>query len=303
MTEAAATLNLTQPAISRAIAMLEKRLNAELLERSSRPLKPTAAGRRLLDVAERLLNEAAMLPGIVRGATRQVLPQLRLGVLDSLADPFVPKVIGSLKEIAKSLNVTTGFDAALRESFLRHELDAVVSTSPYDELSGFVRFELLQERFIVVVPATAPVFADDDSFRRYATNNAFIRLGSTSSIATTIERHLRRIRLEIPESFACNTIESVVGLVASGVGWSILTPVCVRKCLHLAPSLRLQPLPGPAFSRNIFLAARKSELDPHAERVAEICRRVLKTLYVRDLTSIAPWIGEALLISSGEAQG
>jgi DNA-binding transcriptional LysR family regulator len=101
--------------------------------------------------------------------------------------------------------------------------------------------------------------------------------------------------LVIPETFSCSTIESVIGLVASGIGWTILTPVCVRKYLHLVPALRLQPVPGQAFSRKIHLATRKTELDPHAERAAQICRTVLQKIYAPSLHRLAPWMKTAFV--------
>lgn len=295
MTTAAGELGLTQPAISRAIGLLENKLDAPLFQRSSRPLKPTTAGRRLLSAANQIVGEALALPGVVRGGSGKLLPQLRLGILDSLSDPFVPQVTSATRTISQSLTVITGNDNLLRDAFLRHELDAIVSSSSFDELNGFERFELLRENYIMVMPASEQLFTDETALRDLASRSPFIRLEATSNMGRTIERHLRRIRLVIPETFSCSTIESVIGLVASGIGWTILTPVCVRKCLHLLPALRLQPVPGQAFSRKILLATRKTELDPHAERAAQICRTVLQKTYAPSLYRLAPWMKAAFV--------
>ena len=66
MTTAAGELGLTQPAVSRAIGLLEDKLDAPLFQRSSRPLKPTTAGRRLLNAANQIVGEALALPEIGR---------------------------------------------------------------------------------------------------------------------------------------------------------------------------------------------------------------------------------------------
>jgi DNA-binding transcriptional LysR family regulator len=296
MTAAAAELGLTQPAVSRAVNLLEERLETTLLQRDSRPLKPTTAGRRLFEMSEQIVGEALSLPSLVRSSSRKALTRLRLGVLDSLADPFVPQLFGGMREIASSLTVTTGFDDFLRESFLRHELDAVVSTSAYDELNGFEHFQIFRENYIVVAPAGKRAFTDEAGFRNFAAKIPLVRFGTASSMAKSVERHLRRIRVSIPESFACNTIESVVGLVASGLGWAILTPACVRKCLHLAGAMQVLQLPGPPFSRRVYLATRKSDLDPHSVRAAEICREVIRNSYVPDLVNLEAWMSQAIVV-------
>src|SRR5215471_17125383 len=53
---AAARLNVTQPGITRRIQNLEQTLGATLLDRQSKPLRPTAAGREACEHARRVLR-------------------------------------------------------------------------------------------------------------------------------------------------------------------------------------------------------------------------------------------------------
>src|SRR5215470_14242013 len=55
--KAAELLNLSQPALTRRIQALEARLGTALLERSTRHVIPTLAGRTLEPMARRLLSE------------------------------------------------------------------------------------------------------------------------------------------------------------------------------------------------------------------------------------------------------
>jgi len=57
MTAAAAQLHLSQPSLSVAVSQLEADVGVRLLDRSTRGVEPTSAGRYLLDAASRLLGE------------------------------------------------------------------------------------------------------------------------------------------------------------------------------------------------------------------------------------------------------
>jgi DNA-binding transcriptional LysR family regulator len=76
-TAAAAALHLTQPAVSRQVALLERQLGTMLVHRTQQGVRPTEAGRLLLARAEPLLagleraeREVRDLAGLARGTVR-----------------------------------------------------------------------------------------------------------------------------------------------------------------------------------------------------------------------------------------
>ena len=74
---AAGQLHLTQPAISKRIALLEASLDARLFDRLGRQILLTEAGRLLLPRAKQMLAEADAGRGVrTSEATRAVLEQL-----------------------------------------------------------------------------------------------------------------------------------------------------------------------------------------------------------------------------------
>jgi DNA-binding transcriptional LysR family regulator len=297
MTAAAAHTDLTQSAVSRQILNLEKRLGVALIERRSRPLKPTMAGQKLVNAAEHLIAEAVAVPAQLQSADVRMIPQLRLGLIDSLSDPLVPTLIKALRDRVGSISVATGFMEPLRRRLLNRELDAVISADPFDDVDGFERFELFQEQFVVLVSRGEQPFGDESEFRSFATRFPLIRSGTTTGIAQRVEQHFRRMRLEVPQAFSCETIESIVSLVASGIGWSILTPVCVRKCMALAPAIQVLQLPGAGFSRHIYLVVRRGELGGFAKQLSMICRRAVQKSYIPPLVAVAPWMADAITVT------
>jgi DNA-binding transcriptional LysR family regulator len=83
-TKAAVLVNVTQPALSRQIKQLEEELGAQLVERSNRRVRPTAAGEVFLARAARILdqlNQAArepLLPANVLSSDLLMLKQVKL---------------------------------------------------------------------------------------------------------------------------------------------------------------------------------------------------------------------------------
>jgi DNA-binding transcriptional LysR family regulator len=74
-TGAAAELGLSQPAVSRGLAALERELGVRLLRRTSREVVPTTAGERVLARARRLLTDVEDLIRDARGG----IGRLRIG--------------------------------------------------------------------------------------------------------------------------------------------------------------------------------------------------------------------------------
>src|SRR3954453_13190708 len=77
---AALRLNLTQPAVSKALAEIEQAFGFALFTRTSKGLAVTPAGRVVPRGAALLVNEAAQLQSEARAAAADAEASLRLGV-------------------------------------------------------------------------------------------------------------------------------------------------------------------------------------------------------------------------------
>jgi DNA-binding transcriptional LysR family regulator len=92
--QAAERLGVTQPAVSLQVRALEKRLGAQLLDRSGRRVEPTEAGWRLYRGAQRLLAlEAQLLDEIVAGADGALAGALSIGASTGPAAIVVPVLL------------------------------------------------------------------------------------------------------------------------------------------------------------------------------------------------------------------
>jgi LysR family transcriptional regulator for bpeEF and oprC len=125
-TQAARELGLGQPAVSKQVAALEARLGAQLLNRSSRGLHPTAAGQDLYDSALRLLEDLDEAETRVTRGNTSPAGLVRVAVPPALAGmhvvPRLPAFFARYPDVTVELSVAErrvdlvkeGFDVAFR---------------------------------------------------------------------------------------------------------------------------------------------------------------------------------------------
>ena len=105
--QAAERLGVTQPAVSLQVRALEKRLGAQLLDRSGRRVEPTEAGLRLYRGAQRLLALEEQLVEEVAGEGDAALAgELRLGASTGPAAIVVPLLLCEFQRANPAVKVS-----------------------------------------------------------------------------------------------------------------------------------------------------------------------------------------------------
>jgi DNA-binding transcriptional LysR family regulator len=127
---AARALGVSVATVSRAVARLEERLGARLLNRSSRQLALTEFGRTIADSALKVVREAEAAEGAAREMSARPRGLIRLSVPMSFGlrwvAPLMPAFFREYPEVSVDLHladaqvdlVGQGFDAALRIAVL-----------------------------------------------------------------------------------------------------------------------------------------------------------------------------------------
>jgi DNA-binding transcriptional LysR family regulator len=95
--KAAASINVTQPAVSKALAELERGLNLKLFERTARGVYPTAYGECLIRHARAMLSELAQTRDELRGLVSGSSGSVRIGALATAAVDLLPRALAAFK--------------------------------------------------------------------------------------------------------------------------------------------------------------------------------------------------------------
>ena len=126
---AAAATNVSQPGLSRSIAVLEREVGATVLERGRQGARLNTMGQALIFYAEALEALLDRAREDVRLRTLGLEGTVRIGVTPITAAGVVPMALEILVQMAPKVNVsiTEGLDSEIADLLRRGQLDLVVS--------------------------------------------------------------------------------------------------------------------------------------------------------------------------------
>lgn len=157
---AAVALRTSQPALSKRLRSLEAAAGAELLERSSSGVTPTAAGRRLYPEARRLLDQAEAIADLL-GTLGAAQETLRIAVSHTVAEHYLaPELVAyqTGQEQQRPLELTAANSPAVRRmvSDGRAEIGIAGNRLPDDPEDRLEELELLDDEIVLAVPESHP---------------------------------------------------------------------------------------------------------------------------------------------------
>ena len=255
---------VSQPALSVAIQKLEDELGTRLFERGKAEVSVTPVGERIVEQAQKVLEEAARVKELAQAGRNQLSGPLRLGAIYTVAPYLLPDLIPALRAIAPQMpleieeNLTEHLEAALKSG----RIDAAIIALPFDP-PGIATEYLYEEPFEIVVPRDhkwakrKSVAADELSAERT------ILLGVGHCFRDQVLDACPELNRGDSPVTRANSLETVRNMVASGLGVSVLPRDAMTPKYH---SQLVVPVPftRPTPARRIGLAWRKSFPRPQA---------------------------------------
>jgi len=294
MNDAARKLGVTQSAISQLIKALEAQSGLVLFDRDFRPLRPTAAGRLLLDLAQDLLEHARGVSERLADASRSHQTQVRLGCVDSFGATVGAPLVAAIARSARGVTLWSGLTPGLSAQLQNRELDLAVCTEMAIENPRIAHRLLCTERFIAVVPRRAE--RDVTNYRNAVENLPLLRYTRRSVIGQQIERYIRHIGLESPRRMEFDASDPLLSLVGAGVGYAVTTPLCLwqsRLCLDEVDVVNLPQ--SPLGARSFFLLSREGEWTQLNDEIASLSEQILRKQIMPAIRAAVPGLPEDVL--------
>ncbi|MCO6505419.1 MAG: LysR family transcriptional regulator [Snodgrassella sp.] len=259
---------VSQPTLSIAIKKLEEELGLTLFDRSSNEIITTESGQRIVDQAQRVLEEADRIKLMANKGKNELEGIFKLGLIFTIAPYLLPKLILSLRNLAPEmcLQLDESYTSVLTDSLKRGELDAIVVADPFHE-TGLETIPLYDEPFFVIVPKGHDFEHFDEVTTQQLSDERVLLLTEGNCMRDNVldscqELASRQNILGLANSIQGSSINTIRHMVASGLGISVMPATALTENDHLLFSII--PFAKPIPNRRIVLASRRNFARPKA---------------------------------------
>jgi len=217
-------LNLTQPAVTKRIQRLESSLGVTLLDRRSKPARPTPVGEKIFRDCLRIVGEADDLKRFSRTDGKPA-GDLRIGVsfgvIESILGPSIDQLRAAYPGIR--LHITGGRNATLISNVHQTRLDAaIIVSAPGKQPDTNFPPEHLGQESVSVVVRKADSFADEIDLKELA-GRPWIINPDGCRFRNQLEEALDRQRIGMDIAVETWGLPFLVSLVARGMGVGLTT--------------------------------------------------------------------------------
>jgi LysR family nitrogen assimilation transcriptional regulator len=285
MTKAAMLLHVAQPALGLQIKQLEEELGAALLERHSRGVVVTPAGKVLYERALKILRLMEEARTEVMAFGKEKRETLTFG-----ATPSIVRLLGSelliaarrdIPDVLLSLVEEPSF--VLAERLERGEVDIALTYEVKDNPRLEQQLVLVEELLLVLRPDLAPA-AETVSFREAAALE-LVMMPERDIIRQMVEAEARRQGVTLSIPYEVQSLQATRQVVRDGLAATIVPYGTVVTELR-SGELVARRIRDPKIKRQLYLVRSANHGPANEESVSRLIRSVTRQLSI-DLGDLA----------------
>lgn len=262
---------VSQPTLSIAIKKLEEELDVTLFERSRTHVRPTPIGLTIIQQAQVVLEQAALIEQLADRGRDPLGSRLAVGAIYTVGPYLFPYFVPNLQTLAPDmpLYIEESYTATLREKLRGGELDAIIVALPFTE-PDVVTQPLYDEPFVVLMPSDHPLAACKTIDRHQLEQQTVLLLGEghcfrdqVLSACPGLSQSLSRVDARLQAIVEGSSLETLKHMVASRLGITVL-PLSAAQLGTYSDTVTTRPFADPQPFRTVALAWRASFPRPAA---------------------------------------
>lgn len=228
---AAERLYITQPAISKRIALLEQQLEARLFDRVGRQIKLTEAGNALLPRARQVLMDVEDMARAIHDLSGEVSGKLRIGTSHHIGLHRLPPVLRQFSKDYPKVTLDIHFidSEEAWEGVLHGELEMGVVTLPPQPDERLHSEVIWQDPLVFMCAPEHPLARRDHLTLEALTGHSAILPSPVTFTRGIVERLFDEHKLKLDIAMSTNYLETIHMMVSIGLGWSVLPATMVDK--------------------------------------------------------------------------
>ena len=243
---AAEKLHLTQPAISKRIALLEDQLGTRLFDRIGRQVILTAAGKILLNKAQLILSEVAATQRAIADLRGEIQGQLSIATSHHVGLHYLPPVLREFSSLYSQVKLDLHFldSEQAYEEILNSRYDLAVVTLSLEQDPRLETYSIWQDQLQFVAAPDHPLATQSHLQLADLTRHQAI-LPDINTYTTRLVKNLfDQQNLSIDITVVTNHLESIKMMLSIGLGWGVLPDRLIDHQLHKL-DVKHQPLIRP----------------------------------------------------------
>ena len=261
VSKAAASLFLTQGAVTQQLRHFEDALGVQLMERAGRGVRLTDAGKALATACRAALRSVEIVEDTARSMKALESGSLDLGASPTCASYYLPSRLAtfSTRYPAVKLTVTVEPSAAISAQVLAGAIDcAVIEGEPPAELLAVV---LAEDELVLVAHRDHPLSKLQRTTQAHLAKYRYLGRGPAWAAEQNVRKMVGRA-YDLSEILNLGHPEYVRAAAIAGLGYAVLPVLAVED--DLASGV-LKRLSGPSSVRAITAIRRRSEGGPTLE--------------------------------------
>ena len=256
---------VSQPTLSQAVKKLEDELGVALFERRAAEVTVTAIGARIIEQAQRALEQANAIRDIAKQGKDPLAGPVKVGVIFTIGPYLLPRLIPLLHRRAPQmpLVIEENYTAALADMLKRGAIDVAIVALPFAE-PGLDVQPVYDEPFVVAVPRDHP-WAGRKSIRAAdLARESLLLLGTGHCFRDQVLNACPALNRSsapagsIQKTVEGSSLETIRLMVASGLGVTVLPASAIPQKAGRSELLAYVPFLRPVPDRTVVLAWRKS---------------------------------------------
>jgi len=284
---------VTQPTLSMQVQKLEETLNVKIFDRSKQPIIPTEIGSQIIEQARQVLQESQKIKEIISSQQQDVVGELKVGIIPTIAPYLLPKVIAAMMEKYPDLKLLIW--EYTTEDILHHlktgVLDCGILATPLGD-NAIEEIPLYYENFVTYISKNSKLYkkktidADDlEDENIWLLNEGHCMRSQVLNIC----RSTKQNRLQ-GLTYNTGSVETLIRMVDMNNGATLLPELALEELSNKQLS-KVRYFKSPEPVREISLIThknfiRKRMLNALKEEVLAIIPKSMKQKKKKDIVGI-----------------
>lgn len=255
--KAAEQIPMSQSGMSMLIKDLEDQMGARLFDRNPRSVTLTDAGRGLLPVAQRIVQDLRSLGSVIEGSEAATRSRLDVAATPMVTMSLLPDTVRAFTDSHPRVGISIAdLDVnGVRQRVLDGEADIGLGFFVKPAV-GLLRQPLCRFRLMCISPpATAHGQRRPPRTWSALRDMPLIGLPADNPIQSLVETHLARCGRSHGTRQAMNFIGSLIAMVRAGLGHAVIPSFAVEECKR--HELQIAMLTDPVVHLDLYLVSRR----------------------------------------------